>query len=141
MKPSAGFAAALTDPRLTAIIVCPSNPFLSILPILSVPGVRDALERRTVPLIALSPIIGGQAVKGPAAKIMEELNLPVSSLGVAEFYDRLLDGLMIDAVDAALSSDIKGPAILVGDTMMRNSDDRRRVAADLLAFAERLSKR
>jgi LPPG:FO 2-phospho-L-lactate transferase len=145
MKPSAGFAAALADPALTAIIVCPSNPFLSILPILSIPGVRDALERRTVPLIAVSPIIGGQAVKGPAAKIMEELNIPVSSLGVAAFYDRLLDGLMIDAVDAALSSDIKeasdtgGPAILVGDTMMRNSDDRRRVAAEVLAFAERLS--
>ncbi|MDB5393920.1 MAG: cofD [Rhodospirillales bacterium] len=140
MKPSAGFMAALSSSELTAIVICPSNPFLSILPILSLPRVRDALEHRRVPLIAVSPIVGGQAVKGPAAKIMNELGIAVSSLGVAAFYDTLLDGLMIDAVDAGLSSDIKGPAILVRDTMMRNSDDRRRVAAEVLAFAERLSQ-
>ncbi len=139
-RPSPGFATALSDPALNAIIICPSNPFLSILPILSIPGVREALERRRVPLVAVSPIIGGQAVKGPAAKIMDELGMAVSSLGVAAFYGSLLDGLMIDAVDAALSSDIKGPAILVGDTMMRDSNDRRRVAADVLHFAERLAK-
>jgi LPPG:FO 2-phospho-L-lactate transferase len=146
MKPSPAFLSALSAPDLAAIVICPSNPFLSILPILSIPGVRAALEGRRVPLMAVSPIIGGQAVKGPAAKIMEELDMPVSSLGVAEFYATLLDGLMIDAVDAALASDIKGssdtggPTILVGDTMMRNSDDRRRVAADVLAFAGRLAK-
>lgn len=140
MKPSAGFSAALSAPDLTAIVICPSNPFLSILPILSLPGVRDALERRKVPVVAVSPIVGGQAVKGPAAKIMEELGVAVSSMGVAAFYGKLLDGLMIDAVDAVLSSDIKGPGILVGDTMMRNSNDRRRVAMNVLAFAERLSR-
>jgi LPPG:FO 2-phospho-L-lactate transferase len=139
MKASAGFTAGLAAPDLTAIIICPSNPFLSILPILSLPGIREALESRKVPLIAVSPIVGGQAVKGPAAKIMDELGIAVSSIGVAVFYGTLLDGLMIDTVDASLSPDIKGPAILVGDTMMRNSDDRRRVAADILAFAERLS--
>ena len=93
MRPSPGFAAALSAPELTAIIVCPSNPFLSILPILSVPGIRAALEQRRVPLIAVSPIVGGEAVKGPAAKIMDELGIKVSSIGVAGFYGTLLDGL------------------------------------------------
>lgn len=140
MRPSAGLTAALTAPDLTAIVICPSNPFLSILPILSLPGVREALEHRKVPLIAVSPIVGGEAVKGPAAKIMDELGIAVSSIGVAGFYGTLLDGLMIDKVDAGLASKIDGPVVLVGDTMMRNSDDRRRVATEVLAFAERLSR-
>jgi LPPG:FO 2-phospho-L-lactate transferase len=140
MRPSAGFTAALTAPNLTAIVICPSNPFLSILPILSLPSVRAALEHRKVPLIAVSPIVGGEAVKGPAAKIMDELGIAVSSIGVAGFYGTLLDGLMIDKVDAGLASKIDGPAVLVGDTMMRNSDDRRRVATDVLAFVGRLSR-
>jgi LPPG:FO 2-phospho-L-lactate transferase len=137
-KLSPTFAAALSAPDLQAIIVCPSNPFLSIQPILSIAGVREALERRRVPMIAVSPIIGGQAVKGPAAKIMEELGMTVSSAGVAGFYGTLLDGLMIDTVDAHLKSEITGPAIDVTDTMMRNADDRRRLAREALAFAERL---
>jgi LPPG:FO 2-phospho-L-lactate transferase len=141
MKPSPGFLTALSAPDLTAIVVCPSNPFLSILPILSLPGIRAALKSRKVPLVAVSPIVGGEAVKGPAAKIMEELGIAVSSIGVAGFYDTLLDGLMIDTVDADLASKIDGPAVLVGDTMMRNSDDRRRVAADVLAFAQGLPRR
>ncbi len=126
-------------PDLEAIVICPSNPFLSIQPILSIAGVREALERRRVPMIAVSPIIGGQAVKGPAAKIMEELGMTVSSAGVASFYGSLLDGLMIDETDAALASEIAGqPQSWSADTMMRNAGDRRRVAAEVLAFAERL---
>ena len=135
---SSAFAAALAAPELTAIIVCPSNPFLSIQPILSIAGVREALERRLVPMIAVSPIIGGHAVKGPAAKIMEELGMTVSSAGVAAFYGTLLDGLMIDTVDADLKDTIAGPAVDVTDTLMRNADDRRRLAREALAFAERL---
>jgi LPPG:FO 2-phospho-L-lactate transferase len=141
MQPSPSFMAALSAPDLTAIVICPSNPFLSILPILSLPGIRAALESRKVPLAAVSPIVGGEAVKGPAAKIMDELGIAVSSIGVAGFYGTLLDGLMIDTVDADLASKIDGPAVLVGDTMMRNSDDRRRVAADVLAFAQGLPRR
>lgn len=141
MKPSADFLAALSAPDLEAIVVCPSNPFLSILPILSIPGVRLALEQRNAPLIAVSPIIGGEAVKGPAAKIMDELGLTVSSVGVAGFYGRLLDGLMIDTVDAHLASEIDGAEVLVGDTMMRNAEDRRRVATEVLAFARGLTRR
>jgi len=138
-KPSPAFAAALSAPDLQAIVVCPSNPFLSIEPILSIPGIRAALENRRVPLVAVSPIIGGQAVKGPAAKIMDELGMPVSSTGVASYYGALLDGLMIDTVDAGLRDEIKGPAIAVTDTMMRSADDRRRLAREILAFAKTLS--
>ena len=137
-KLSPAFAAALSAPDLQAIIVCPSNPFLSIQPILSIGGVRDALERRRIPMIAVSPIIDGQAVKGPAAKIMDELGMAVSSAGVAAFYGKLLDGLMIDTVDARLKDEIAGPAIDITNTMMRNADDRRRLAREALAFAERL---
>jgi LPPG:FO 2-phospho-L-lactate transferase len=141
MKPSAGLLAALAAPDLEAIIICPSNPFLSILPILSIPGIRLALEGRSAPLVAVSPIIGGEAVKGPAAKIMDELGYTVSSVGVAGFYGRLLDGLMIAQVDAHLAPEIDGPEVLVGDTMMRDSEDRRRVAAEVLTFARDLVRR
>jgi LPPG:FO 2-phospho-L-lactate transferase len=140
-KPSAGFLSALSAPDLEAIVVCPSNPFLSILPILSIPGVRLALEARNAPLVAVSPIIGGEAVKGPAAKIMEELGLAVSSVGVAGFYGSLLDGLMIDTVDAHLAPEIDRSEVIVGDTMMRNSEDRRRVATEVLTFARELKRR
>ena len=141
MKPSAGLLTALSAPDLEAIVICPSNPFLSILPILSIPDIRQALEQRNAPLIAVSPIIGGAAVKGPAAKIMDELGWTVSSMGVAGFYGTLLDGLMIDRVDAHLAPEIDGSEVLVGDTMMRNSEDRRRVAAEVLAFARGLVRR
>jgi LPPG:FO 2-phospho-L-lactate transferase len=141
MKPSAGLLAALSAPDLEAIVICPSNPFLSILPILSIPGIRLALEGRNAPLVAVSPIIGGAAVKGPAAKIMDELGWTVSSVGVAGFYGTLLDGLMIDKVDAHLAPEIDGSEVLVGDTMMRNSEDRRRVAAEVLDFARGLTRR
>jgi LPPG:FO 2-phospho-L-lactate transferase len=140
-KLSAGFRGALDAPDLEAIVICPSNPFLSILPILSIPGVRLALEQRSAPLVAVSPIIGGEAVKGPAAKIMDELGIIVSSVGVAGFYGRLLDGLMIDTVDAHLAPEIEGSEVLVGDTIMRNAEDRRRVATEVLAFARGLVRR
>ena len=141
MKPSAGLLAALSAQDLEAIVICPSNPFLSILPILSIPGIRLALEQRNAPLVAVSPIIGGEAVKGPAAKIMGELGYTVSSVGVAGFYGTLLDGLMIDKVDAHLAPEIDGTEVLVGDTMMRNAEDRRRVATEVLAFAQSLTRR
>jgi LPPG:FO 2-phospho-L-lactate transferase len=140
-RPSPGLAAALAASDLAAIVICPSNPFLSVLPILSVPGVRQALERRRVPLVAVSPIIGGQAVKGPAAKIMTELGLPVSPAGVAGFYGDLLDGFVIDGADAALADAIAGPRILVTDTWMRSDDDRQRLAREVTAFAATLAVR
>ena len=81
-RPNPDFIAALADPRLRAVIVCPSNPFISIDPILAVPGVREALRACRAPVVAVSPIIGGKAVKGPTAKMMEELGLPVDAAAV-----------------------------------------------------------
>ncbi|MBK5263725.1 MAG: 2-phospho-L-lactate transferase [Alphaproteobacteria bacterium] len=135
--PSAGFLAALDDPELEAIIICPSNPLLSIAPILALPGVRDRLNRRVVPIVAVSPFIGGQAVKGPAAKIMSELGLPTTPAGIAAHYGSLLDGLVIDHADAADAPD----RTLITDTLMRDTGDQRRLADETLAFARTLSAR
>lgn len=98
-EPSPGFAAALEDPRLAAIVICPSNPFVSVSPILAIPGVRERIQRSGTPVIAVSPIVGGRAIKGPAAKMFSELNLPVSNQGVADFYGDLLHTLVVDEGD------------------------------------------
>jgi LPPG:FO 2-phospho-L-lactate transferase len=138
-RPATPFLEALRSPSLEAIIVCPSNPFLSILPILSVPGIREALAERRAPLIAVSPIIGGQAVKGPAAKIMRELAFDVSPRGIAAFYGDLLDGLVIDRTDEALAKEDIGPALHVTDTIMRDRGDKVRLAGEVVNFATELS--
>ena len=137
--PSPGFAAALDDPALTAIILCPSNPLLSIAPILAIPDVRAALEARRVPVVAVSPFIGGEAVKGPAAKILRELGLAPTPAAVAGCYDGLLDGLVIDTADAALPTPPK-IAPLATDTLMRDETDQHRLAEEILAFAARLAR-
>ncbi|HEY8385590.1 MAG TPA: 2-phospho-L-lactate transferase [Porticoccaceae bacterium] len=98
-QPSPGFAAALDDPRLGAIIVCPSNPFVSVSPILALPTVKERLRASKAPVIAVSPIVGGQAIKGPAAKMFRELALPVNNQGVADFYGDLLHTLVVDSGD------------------------------------------
>ncbi len=138
--PSPGFTAALRDPDLAAVIVCPSNPFVSVDPILSIGTVRDDLKAASAPVIAVSPIIGGQAVKGPAAKMMAELDMPATPTAVGKHYDGLLDGFVIDEQDSALADDIRTlvPNVLVTDTIMTDLDARVRLAGDVLTFAERL---
>lgn len=133
-------ANAFGDPDLHAIFVGPSNPFVSVAPILAIPGMRAHIEKATVPVVAVSPIIGGAAVKGPAAKMMAELGLEVSALAVARHYDDLLSGIVIDQADAGLASAIEalGIAVLVTDTLMRAGDDRRRLVSEALAFADRI---
>ena len=132
--PSAEVRGALTDPQLDGIILCPSNPYLSIAPILAVRGMRDLLADARVPVIAVSPIIGGAAVKGPAAKIMRELDLPVSPLEIARQYRDFLDLMLIDATDAQLLGGRKAgdPAIATSSILMRTSDDRRSLATTCL---------
>lgn len=136
-KPSAGLLSALESPDLEAIVICPSNPLLSIAPILALPAVRQALARRQVPCVAVSPFIGGMAVKGPAAKIMAELGLPATPETVARQYAGLIDGLVIDHADHAdiAHSDVR---LLVTDILMRNRDDQRRLAQETRAFARTL---
>lgn len=138
-RPGAGLVAALDDPALEAIILCPSNPLLSIAPILVLPGIADRLAARTVPCIAVSPFIAGKAVKGPAAKIMEELGLPTTPSAIADHYGALLDGLIIDAGDAALAPAL--PETLAVPTLMRDDADQARLASDALAMARRIGPR
>jgi LPPG:FO 2-phospho-L-lactate transferase len=140
-QPTPAFLEALRSPATGAIVICPSNPFLSVLPILSLPGIRQALAECQVPVVAVSPIVGGQAVKGPAAKIMRELGMDVSPAAVAAFYGDLLDGMVIDKADEALAEGWNGPAIHVTDTIMRDRDDKARLAAETLRFAAGLGKR
>ncbi|MCA3254030.1 MAG: 2-phospho-L-lactate transferase [Alphaproteobacteria bacterium] len=136
-RPSAGFAEALADPALEAIVICPSNPLLSLGPILAVPEVRAALAARRVPCIAVSPFIGGQAVKGPAGKIMAELGRDATPAGLLALYDGLVDGLVIDGADAGARADVP---LHVTDTLMRGPDDQTRLAREALAFAAGLAR-
>lgn len=136
-RPSPGFLAALDDPALEAIIFCPSNPMLSIAPILAVPGIARRLAARRVPCVAVSPFIGGKAVKGPAAKIMAELGLPTTPAGLAAHYGDLLDGLIIDRADGGSGSST--PALLATDSLMRDEADQQRLATETIAFARGLA--
>ncbi|WP_431857123.1 2-phospho-L-lactate transferase [Azospirillum sp.] len=139
-RPNPRALAWLEDPDLAAIVIGPSNPFVSVAPILAVPGLRDALAQRRVPLVAVSPIVGGQAIKGPAAKMMDELGIRPSAAWVAEQYGDLLDGLVIDETDRDLAAGIHGPRVLVAQTVMRTATDRARLAGEVLGFAAELRR-
>jgi LPPG:FO 2-phospho-L-lactate transferase len=136
-KATSQVLAALRNPNLAAIIVCPSNPYLSVDPILAVADIRKTLDEVTAPIIAVSPLIGGQAVKGPTAKIMAELGVPADTASIARHYP-ILDGLIIDEADRAEAGKVELP-VLVTSTLMRSLDDRDRLAADCLEFAGRLA--
>ena len=135
-SPSPAFLAALDDPTLEAIILCPSNPVLSIAPILALPGIRARLEARDVPIVAVSPFIGGKAIKGPAAKIMAEIGIATTPAGLASYYGGLLDGIVIDHADQ--DARVPGTALHVTDTLMRDADDQKRLARETLEFARSL---
>jgi LPPG:FO 2-phospho-L-lactate transferase len=135
-KANPEFLAALADDRLEAAVICPSNPFLSIDPILSLPGVRDALRNCQAPVVAVSPIIGGQAVKGPTAKIMAELGFPVSAAAVARYYGDILDLYIADESDANELSGLDIP-VRVTNTLMSTLADRDALAAAVLTAASR----
>lgn len=139
-RPCAALERALADGALGAIVICPSNPYLSIAPILAVPGLRARLRAAGVPIVAVSPLVGGAAVKGPTAKIMAELGVPVAADEIARHYGGLLDGFVLDARDAQLRERIAVP-VHVTDTLMRDAADRLRVARDTLAFAAGLPRR
>ena len=123
--------------RLDLILVTPSNPFVSIEPILSLPGVRDKIAKSSTPVIAVSPIVGGKAIKGPAAKMMAELGMPASALEVARAYRDVIDGFVIDVDDEAQVAEIEaiGMKVLVTNTVMNDLDDRITLARDCCNFA------
>jgi LPPG:FO 2-phospho-L-lactate transferase len=129
--------AALASSNLEAIIIAPSNPWLSIDPLLAIPELRDALRSATAPVIAVTPIIAGKAVKGPTAKIMNELGIEVSPLAVAEHYGNLLSGFILDSRDAAVADRLQVP-VQIADTLMTTPEDSDLVARATCDLAARL---
>jgi len=130
------FLDALADRNLDAVVICPSNPFLSIDPILALPGVRQTLRACRVPVIAVSPIIGGKAVKGPTAKIMAELGLPITAAAVARHYEDILDLYVADEADAEEVGGLGIPTV-VSQTLMLTLEDRDMLARKVLTAAGR----
>ena len=139
-EPTPDVLVALGDPELAAILIAPSNPYLSIDPILAVPGMRAALVAAPAPIIAVSPIINGAAIKGPTAKIMGELGIEPSAAAIARHYGDLLDGFIVDERDRHRVAGAKkfDPQIGFYDTIMNTLDDRIRLARDALDFARSL---
>lgn len=120
-----------------AIVFCPSNPVVSIGPILSVPGMRGLIAAARVPRVAVSPIVGGRALRGPADRMLAGLGVPVSPAGVASLYRDVVDGIVIDEQDRADAAAIEalGLRVLVTNTVMSGLDDRRRLAESVVRFA------
>jgi len=119
-KPAPGIIEAIDGAE--RVVICPSNPILSIGPILSIPAIKDGLKSTKAYVIGVSPIVAGKAVKGPADRIMSSLGLEASAYGVAKFYEDFLDHIVIDNADACLRTRIErlGTKVTVADTIMRN---------------------
>jgi LPPG:FO 2-phospho-L-lactate transferase len=132
-RPTEEVTAALRD--ATSLVIAPSNPLISIDPILQVPGVRAALRARSNDVVAISPIIRGAALKGPADRLLRELGHDSTALGVVDFYEGLVGTWIIDEADADLADDIRarGPRVVVTTTVMADPDDAARLARAVLA--------
>jgi LPPG:FO 2-phospho-L-lactate transferase len=135
--PAPGVLEALA--QADVIVMCPSNPWVSLDPILALAGVRQAVGRGVA--VAVSPIVGGQALKGPAAKMFREMGIEPSAQSVAAHFEGLIRGLVMDVEDAKQASAIKASGIqtLVTQTVMRGRIARRRLAEDVLEFGRRLN--
>ncbi len=123
------------------IVFCPSNPIVSIGPILAVPGVRELLHASSVPKVAVSPIVGGKALRGPADAMLQGLGYASSALGVARLFSDLLTGMVIDLDDAAERASIEALplAVSVTNTVMRDDSQREQLAREVLRFAQALT--
>ena len=138
----AGAATARINPRipltgLRAVVICPSNPYVSVDPILAVPGMADALQAANVPVVAVSPIVAGKAIKGPTAKMMRELGAPVTTEAVARHYAGLVTHFVIDQRDAASEDAVRalGMRTAVAQTVMASLADRVALARVVLELA------
>jgi LPPG:FO 2-phospho-L-lactate transferase len=137
-RPNEQVMAGLNDTSFSSIVVCPSNPFVSIDPILQIPALWQALRDNQAPVMLVCPIVAGMAIKGPAAKMMAELGVPVTALGVAQHYANrypgLIDIFVIDVSDATLAPEIAslGMEVTVAPTLMRNRQDKQRLAKIVL---------
>jgi len=134
-RPAPGVLTALTDADV--VVLAPSNPFVSVGPVLAVPGVRDALATTSARRVGVSPIVGGQALKGPAAQMLASLGHEVSALGVARLYAGLLDVFCLDEADGDLATAVEdlGMGVLVTSTVMGDVEDRERLAREVLDAA------
>ena len=131
--------AALESAALETIILCPSNPYLSVDPLLAVAQLLPAVRAARVPVVAVTPLVGGQAVKGPTAKIMRELGIPLTPRAIAQHYAGWIDGFVLDRADAAQADTFEVP-VHVTDTLMKTLEDRERLAREVLAFAATLAR-
>ena len=122
--------------KCDGVVICPSNPYVSVDPILKVPGLKELL--RSKPVIAVSPIVGGLAIKGPAAKMMKELGVPPSPIAVSDHYGDLLSGFVLDKTDVDQANDISIPSI-VTQTVMVTLQDRIDLAKQCVRFLEELA--
>jgi len=139
-KPADGVIEALTDEQTSAIVICPSNPLISIEPILAVPGITDAIKSAAAPTIAVSPIIGGKAIKGPTAKMLVELGIEATAESVLARYGDLIDIYLVDPADAdacAETAAAHGVEVVAADIMMTTLDHRIRLAHAVLNSAAR----
>ena len=137
-RPQADIVAALHSGGVRAVIICPSNPFISVEPILAIPGMREVVKASGAPVVAVSPIIGGQAVKGPTARMMRELGLEASAAGVAARYGDLLDGFVVDHADADGIGKV-GARVTLAKALMTTLQDREDLARVTLDAADALA--
>lgn len=137
-KPAPGVLPAIEQADL--VVICPSNPWVSINPILAVPGLRDAIAEK--PVIAVSPIIEGKVIKGPAAKMFAELGIHPSAKAVADHYGSLLAGFVLDQADQNLVEAFQGSGIipLTANTIMVSAEDRKRVAQEVIGFGDNIRR-
>jgi LPPG:FO 2-phospho-L-lactate transferase len=139
--PTEGVLAAISG--ADAIVLCPSNPVVSVGPILALPGMTEALVSSSAPKVAVSPIVGGRALKGPADRMLASLGHEVSATGVARMYAGLVDGMVIDRTDEDERAGIEalGMRVLVTGSVMRDAEDRARLASETLEFGAGLAGR
>ncbi|MEW9855491.1 2-phospho-L-lactate transferase [Novosphingobium sp. M1R2S20] len=136
-QPSPRLAEALSRPDLAGVIICPSNPYLSVDPILAVNGVRQALAALPVPVVVVSPLVGGKSLKGPLSKLLDELGAEASNLAIGKHYKGLATHLVIDDADAADAEGLHalGLSVTITGTVMCDADDRERLARVALSAA------
>ena len=132
---------AINDPELSGFLIAPSNPYLSIDPILSIDKIKQTIMQSNKPRVAVSPIIGRDSVKGPTAKIMREMGLEVNVMTIANHYENLIDGLIIDNTDEEYIQAIEsfGIKVKVTNILMHDNDDKTRLAEEAIEFLNELS--
>jgi LPPG:FO 2-phospho-L-lactate transferase len=140
-RPSPEFQVLMESSEIKAYVICPSNPYLSIDPITSLQGVRKRISDSAVPVVAVSPIVAGESLKGPTGKIMGELGIPVSAAEVAKHYRGLIDGIIIDDLDAGLAAEIarEGIQVTTANIVMKSARDKIDLAKIVLSFAKHLA--